>query len=419
MSARQKLKYLCICIIVGWITIYVYILQTGSFKLTNKTLYYHLTTSLHTYSNITNNSTFVIGLGSQKCSSTTFQGILESFINQSNIIQQSNHTFISPKLKNSECNYWSLCIFSSFTPSFIHHIDSNFFGNKLHFFPQTDSFCSIYDYINHCYSNDENINNHKNKIYFEKTPGYFYLYHSAFLLSAHIHSSYHNIFLYILFRNPIHRTWSQYWSYNSRLPMNQRLNPNNESDIKLMMNRIENDIGNFNKDFPYLYEILQDLNDTNIENQLFFEKLVTAIMWKSIELPALFQSCYYVFIVLWKYTFDNIDMHKMKVLKFSERFKIIQTEYWINHKNDTMYSLLEWINLNEMNVRDDMFDWNKVYSKLRTARKAPKGFDIMQYSVAKLMNNFLSCCNHKLYEFVDKYPNILLSQSKFIHWSTP
>ena len=307
------------------------------------------------------------------------------------------------------------------------------------------------DKANNRSSNNNNNNNNNNTdlfIFAEKSPAYFHNYQSCYyLLHNSIEFDPKTIYFYMLLRHPVSRVWSQYWMYLRRKGFNKN---NKNNDVNRMIDRITNDINEFDTKYPLLSNIMSLIKQESMKNsdkynpmgdinRLIADKYMRATfnIYQIFYESYIFSSCYYAPVLMWYHVFHSIadkdtslTNNGKKKHRLRDRLRIIQSEYAFSHLNQTFFDLTKWIFF-EDNDDDKVYvvdnvtltDVKRVVNdkdSLRLRKNqhsgsfAPEDFDIFDYDVANDLTKFFEPCNQLLYRFVAQHRDLLIGE--FVEW---
>eukprot|EP01084_Bolivina_argentea_P280197 479163_1 len=248
-----------------------------------------------------NNVQFVIGLGTKKGGSTSFNSLyisLTKHLNNNTNFNSYYYTFPG----HGETHYWESCLLMASVPIFK---KINDYFNIIHSHQIENTRCDFNEYLELKFPAALNFKDKtKQLIISEKTPDYFGYYHSSYFLSYYAYK--YRIKFYVLLRNPIYRTWSSYWLYNA-------LHAKSKLDIKdtnKMQQIIENDINKFSKYYDEYSTLLKyiegnDYNQTGEYNQYVVHLYVKGVynIWSRFHNKMnsiLMMSCYFPILLMWK-----------------------------------------------------------------------------------------------------------------------
>eukprot|EP01083_Nonionella_stella_P316143 1144768_1 len=106
------------------------------------------------------------------------------------------------------------------------------------------------------------------------------------------------------------------------------------------------------------------------------------------------KSCYFPIILHW---FSLLNSHNDYV--FEKRFRILQTEYFVEHQAETIHQLLCWINggmeyeYNASKCRQNEAGIPKRHAKykknIKRASWSPKGIDVKQLNISNALTVFM------------------------------
>ena len=363
----------------------------------------------------------VIGLGAAKCASTTLKRILQ--LSTPQYIGRPYHKYKYRYIVTGETNYWLTChrhIGKYLIDSFQNLSGCNFneYYNRILITPHLSHYLPRFE------------GEWDRLIFMEKTPSYFTYYQTSNILThyANIHK---NIYFYVLLRDPIKRLWSHYWMHYLR---NQplKLNPGSILDIYKMENIILNDLNDMRTNYPLFMRLLSLLkNETSSEisrNDILElydlsqrNEMTIYGSWNE-EFPCILKSCYYPILLNW-YSLMEKEL-------FEQRFRIIQTEWFVENQQQTVIELLCWVNggeeyeydmtkceRNEGGIPKEFANRRRKYvGKMKHAAWSPDIVDVLQLNVSKVLQPFFRDCNHRLYDFINKHPKIVLGNRPFVHF---
>eukprot|EP01083_Nonionella_stella_P144820 452789_1 len=391
-----------IIVTIGFIVIYYY-----AFSAVELLNYSTITVSIpsHFSSTFETPPKIVIGLGAAKTSSSTFNYVLHY---TTRVARFDPHPY--KYIIKGETSYWLSCHV---------HIGQylvNTYIKKL-------SGCNLDEYYHKVLIRNRHMDVMESDqlILMEKTPSYLTHYNTAKMLT-HYAKQYQNIYFYVLLRDPIKRLWSHYWMRYAKNLKQTKIT------VHQMENIISNDLAQVKTKYPLFMQLMRGLKNKSAMNEILrlYEASQTQEMtvyneW-DMGFHCILKSCYFPIILHW---FSLLNSHNDYV--FEKRFRILQTEYFVEHQAETIHQLLCWINggmeyeYNASKCRQNEAGIPKRHAKykknIKRASWSPKGIDVKQLNISNALAVFYGDCNQRLYHFLEMYPTSVLGKRPFIQFA--
>ena len=373
----------------------------------------------------------VIGLGAAKCGSSSMKRLLQ--LSTPQYITKPLTKYKYRYIVHGETSYWLSCHRQIHV--YIYHAYQNLTGcNFNEYYKRT----LITPHLSHHLHKFEG--QYHRLIFMEKTPSYLTHYQTPNILT-HYANVYKNIYFYVLLRDPIKRLWSHYWMHYLK-NTNSKLNPGKMRDIHKMEEDILRDLEGIKTNMPLFMHLLYLMQDRELAEiskndilQLYemSQRKEMSILgdWNT-EFPCILKSCYYPQLLNWYNLMNNDEL-------FQQRFRIIQTEWFVQNERQTMNELLCWINggeeyeydLNECEKNEGGIpkDWKmrknhkskdskdkKNTKEMKEASWSPDIVNVLDLNVSNVLRPFFKDCNERLYDFIDQHPKIVLGNRPFVRF---
>ena len=468
-SSRQtKTRIITICFIL--LSIYVYTIFFNSIvffisKPIAQSLDYHLSINafeeINTERTTQQNNTYpktLLGLGVAKSGTAFANSLLCRDLYQNRKkdpqihIQSNNISYVCRTFRyQSEYHFWSKCPLRYHPiPSVVHAINSHLQLFDDHGFLSMDN-CSFTYFIDRFLSrhldfiqflkSDNNISSNialnasdyrsnENIVLTEKSSDYFSFYHIALLFTNY--ASFIPLRMYVVFRSPIQRIWSQYWA-TCRRYVDMRGQGSKDGASTCLQSDIDK-FASMNPDYMAILNMLNGADDLDdIDTSLiidtmryasyrygqFKNDIVANDFFRKMSFHPFMKSCYFNQLIMWNLLYNETDSDQ----PFYALLKVFSSEYLYEFPKSVQWRLKCWgyfggdYDLDE--YKEKCMKGGRIRSSHVKVVKYNKatGNNSISEQVSKNLNNLLMGCNKHLHGFLQQSPQFVLGQNiNLIPW---